>query len=153
MDDDDREFFDDARETPPAPVSLDVVRRNGVTVLTLEGELDVLTAPALRDRLDLELDHDRPCVVDLRAVTFIDSSALSALLGAQRRSAQQNLAFILVLGPPGSPVRRLIEIVMVKLDIRADLDTAIEAAQRREQPQTEPPEAPASGSRFGQLPG
>ena len=121
-------FYDTEPSAPPA-AAIGVVRRDGIAVLTLEGELDVYTASALRDRLAYELDTDRPCVVDLRRVSFIDSSILSALLAAQRRSAAQGLAFLVVLGDTTSPVRRLIEVAMVTMRTCNDLETAVAAAR------------------------
>lgn len=123
-------FYDAEADAPP-PAAIGVARRDGIAVLTLEGELDVFTASALRDRLAFELGMSRPCVVDLRQVSFIDSSILSALLAAQRRSAAQGLAFIVVLGDQASPVRRLIEVAMVTMRTCDDLETAVAAARPR----------------------
>jgi anti-sigma B factor antagonist len=121
--------FYDAEAGAPPPAAIGVVRRDGIAVLSLEGELDVYTASALRDRLAYELDVHRPCVIDLRRVSFIDSSILSALLAAQRRSAALGLAFVVVLGEERSPVRRLIEVAMVTMRTCDDLDEAIDAAR------------------------
>ncbi|MFD3450887.1 STAS domain-containing protein [Streptomyces sp. NPDC058691] len=60
------------------------------TVVTLDGEVDVLTAPRVSAALDLLTGTDRPdIVVDLRPVDFIDCSGLSALVRARRRAEQQ----------------------------------------------------------------
>ena len=59
--------------------------------ITLEGELDIATAPALESALrDSRTAMRRPerRVVDLRGLTFMDSSGLRAILsanGAARR--------------------------------------------------------------------
>jgi len=56
-------------------------------VVTLRGEIDAFDAPTLR--LDLrrliEDEGASTLIVDLAAVTFLDSSALGALVGALRR--------------------------------------------------------------------
>lgn len=51
-------------------------------VVHVAGEIDVYTAPALRERLDQEIErgqHD--LVVDLSDVTFMDSTGLGVLVG------------------------------------------------------------------------
>lgn len=52
------------------------------TVVHVSGEIDVYTVPALRERLDAEIEqghHD--LVVDLGGVTFMDSTGLGVLVG------------------------------------------------------------------------
>ncbi len=59
-------------------------------VLTLEGEVDVYTAPALKEKL---VDNiERGCsnvLVDMERVTFIDSSGLGVLVSALRRARER----------------------------------------------------------------
>lgn len=58
--------------------------RDGSSVVSPQGEVDVATAPALRDHLARVIERDRgPVVVDLAAVTFIDSTGLGVLIGAR----------------------------------------------------------------------
>jgi anti-anti-sigma factor len=55
-------------------------------VIVAAGELDVATAPALRERLHLAVESGvSRLVLDLSAVTFIDSLSLAAVVGAKRR--------------------------------------------------------------------
>jgi anti-sigma B factor antagonist len=56
------------------------------TVLEIGGEIDVYTAPTLRERL-LEMVNagERRVVVDLGKVEFLDSTGLGVLVGAHRR--------------------------------------------------------------------
>lgn len=57
------------------------------TVLEVGGEIDVYTAPALRDRLGQLADSGvRHIVVDLSAVEFLDSTGLGVLVGALKRA-------------------------------------------------------------------
>jgi anti-sigma B factor antagonist len=66
------------------------------TVIAPEGELDVATAPRLREQLSEAIDAgaDR-LVVDLREVTFIDSVALAVLLQAHRRVEPGHMAVVI----------------------------------------------------------
>ena len=55
----------------------------GVPVVAVAGEIDVATAPALRDRLQAQVHSGASTVVvDLLQVTFLDSTALGVLVGA-----------------------------------------------------------------------
>jgi anti-sigma B factor antagonist len=51
------------------------------TLLDVAGELDIATAPELRDRLTTAIERGATgIVVDLRDVTFMDSVAMAAIL-------------------------------------------------------------------------
>jgi anti-sigma B factor antagonist len=55
---------------------------DGRTVVQVVGEIDVYTAPQLRERLDAEIDAGRyDLVVDLSGVSFMDSTGLGVLVG------------------------------------------------------------------------
>jgi anti-sigma B factor antagonist len=58
----------------------------GIPVITVIGEIDVATAPQLRESLHGIIAEGRATVVlDLLAVTFIDSTALGVLVGGLKR--------------------------------------------------------------------
>jgi anti-sigma B factor antagonist len=68
-----------------------IVRRDlddRTSVIAVEGDLDLSTAPRLKSMLidALESGHDK-LVVDLSLATFMDSTALSVLVGINRRLA------------------------------------------------------------------
>ena len=80
-------------------MELDIkVDKDGATcVVTLEGEIDVYTAPRLKDALVEAIEAG--CVdviVDLEGVAFIDSSGLGVLVGALRRAKEHSGAVRLV---------------------------------------------------------
>jgi len=55
-------------------------------VVTVAGELDVATAPALRNELDrISAEGATDTVVDLLAVSFVDSVGLGILIAASKR--------------------------------------------------------------------
>jgi anti-sigma B factor antagonist len=58
----------------------------GVPVISVIGEIDVATAPQLRECLHSVIARGQTTVVlDLLAVTFLDSTALGVLVGALKR--------------------------------------------------------------------
>jgi anti-sigma B factor antagonist len=60
--------------------------RTPFTVLAVSGEVDVYTAPRLRERLvDLVSQGHRQIVVDLEGVDFLDSTGLGVLVGGLKR--------------------------------------------------------------------
>jgi anti-sigma B factor antagonist len=69
-------------------------------VLRVGGEVDVYTAPRLRERVVKLLgDGVRHVVVDLREVDFLDSTGLGALVGSLKRLREQDGSLKLVAGP------------------------------------------------------
>jgi anti-sigma B factor antagonist len=60
--------------------------RSPYTVLSVKGEIDVYTAPRLREKLvELVSEGHRKVVVDLEAVDFLDSTGLGVLVGGLKR--------------------------------------------------------------------
>src|SRR4051812_23938635 len=58
----------------------------GWTVLSVDGELDIYAAPRLRERLiDLIAAGHHKFVIDMDAVSFIDSTGLGVIIGALKR--------------------------------------------------------------------
>jgi anti-anti-sigma factor len=77
-------------------LSVDTDRTDGRVAMALRGELDLGTVPQFRDRLaDAERDGTT-LVVDLRRVTFIDSSGIGELLGAHQRARRTGRRLVVV---------------------------------------------------------
>jgi anti-sigma B factor antagonist len=85
-----------------------IAEHGSALVLSLAGELDLYNAPALREALHGAVARSpERLVVDLAGVTFIDSTALGALVEA-RSKLRDGDAF--ALAAPGLEVRRALEI-------------------------------------------
>lgn len=67
-------------------LGLEVSESGESTVLTVRGEVDVYTAPRLREKLvELVAQRRYHIVVDLEAVDFLDSTGLGVLVGGLKR--------------------------------------------------------------------
>lgn len=81
-----------------------------VAVLALTGELDCTATAMLDERLlALAEQPSRRLVLDIRAVTFIDSTAIAAVMRAAGRLAAQNRRLTVICEHPN--VLRVLEIV------------------------------------------
>lgn len=82
-------------------VDLDTNAANGYVVVSVSGEVDVYTAPQLRERLVELIDQGRyHIVVDLSEVEFLDSTGLGVLVGGLRRSRNHDGDLALVCTQP-----------------------------------------------------
>ncbi|GAA2276158.1 MULTISPECIES: STAS domain-containing protein [Kitasatospora] len=88
----------------------DAVRDGRPTPLVVRvgGEIDVATAPRLRQRLAAALEAHREVVLDLSEVTFMDCSGLGVLV--QARNQADRCGRRLVLHGVGHPVARLLKL-------------------------------------------
>ncbi|MGL6279104.1 MAG: STAS domain-containing protein [Gaiella sp.] len=112
-----------------------------VGLLRLGGELDAYSAPDVRASIAaLFGSAPRRVVVDLSAVTFLDSTVLGLLVGALRRAREsgRDLAFVL----PGGPARRIFEITGLEQVFPAAALSDLEGAS---EVLAEPQHGPGSG--------
>jgi anti-sigma B factor antagonist len=78
-------------------LEINVTRRGDNCVVALEGEIDIYTAPRLRDALvEATAEQCANVIVDLEQVAFIDSSGLGVLVGALRRAKEREHTVVLV---------------------------------------------------------
>jgi anti-anti-sigma factor len=89
------------------PFAVEVQRHGDVAIAAPRGELDVATAPTLRAALD-KIKGARRLVLDLRSLSFIDSSGLHLLVALNQRA--QRDGFSLALVAPAPPVDRAIQV-------------------------------------------
>ncbi|MCW2633100.1 MAG: anti-anti-sigma factor [Pseudonocardia sp.] len=79
----------------------------GIRVMSVRGELDILTSPALVKRICLELAAGpRGLILDLSHVAFLGSSGISALLQTRDAAFRSNVPLRLVC-PSRSVLRPL----------------------------------------------
>jgi anti-sigma B factor antagonist len=99
----------------------------GGLVLTLSGELDAYDAPALRTSFaDAAAAAEGATVVlDLAAVTFLDSTALGSIVGLLRRVRERGGELRVVL--PETEARRIFELTSLdrSLDVRPSRSDAL----------------------------
>ncbi|MGW5371891.1 STAS domain-containing protein [Streptomyces sp. NPDC004009] len=108
------------------------VEQEGWTVLRVGGELDLITSPALRQRVhDVVAEGHHDLVLDLSEVFFCDSSGVGVLIAARRliRSCQGRLRLILPDrgAEDGSHVNRVLGALGVRrlFDVRPDVVSAV----------------------------
>lgn len=78
-------------------LGLDVTKRGGAAVVKVSGEVDVATAPRLREQIvSLVADGEQRIVCDLQAVDFLDSTGLGVLVGALKRTRSHGGDLVLV---------------------------------------------------------
>ena len=89
--------------------SIEIRHADGVVTVVATGELDLVTAPALRTALEqaVALMPDS-IVVGLATVTFVDSTGLGALVHGWRLASDQGIK--LTLRDASPPVRRVITV-------------------------------------------
>lgn len=78
-------------------------------IIALEGEVDVYTAPQLKQQMISLLEEGaREVVVDLSRVDYLDSTALGVLIGGLKRLREMDGNLALVC--PSPRIRRVFEI-------------------------------------------
>ena len=99
--------------------AVEVQRRKHVTIVQPRGELDLATVETLRNALDAAvaetlraaldgMEHGARLVLDLRGLSFIDSTGLHLLVALDQRA--QRDGFQLTLLAPAAPIDRAIQL-------------------------------------------
>jgi anti-anti-sigma factor len=107
------------RAAPPMP-PLDVTteQRGDQLRVALAGELDIVNAPNLEDKLAaIEADAADTLILDLRDLDFIDSTGLRALIAANERARSAGRRLVVVRG--AKAVDRLL--ALTQLDQRLEI--------------------------------
>jgi len=107
-----------------------VSERDGVAVLTVRGEIDVSTAPRLRQQLvEMASTGQDRVVLDLDAVDFLDSTGLGVLIGGLKRFRSLGGDLLLVCTRPR--ILKVFEITGLSgvLGLHDTVDGAVAAAR------------------------
>jgi anti-sigma B factor antagonist len=89
--------------------AVDTQIAEGAITLTLRGELDLVSVPALEQAMEGQAQQDVELIVlDLRGLEFMDSTGLHALLRITNSSHDSGRRFALIRGP--DQVHRLFEL-------------------------------------------
>lgn len=105
---------------------LEVSERSGWSVIEVGGEIDVATAPRLREQLiTLVNDKKYRIVVSLEGVDFIDSTGLGVLISGLKRARTHDGAFALVCTEPR--ILKVFEItgLLKVFDVHPSIDDAV----------------------------
>jgi anti-sigma B factor antagonist len=109
-------------------IELDHGAGDDVYVVAVSGELDLATVPELRSAFGAAAAGGSPVVLDVSNVSFIDSTALAALLRANDEIASSGAGMVVVC-PPGRAVRRLLSMTSLEDRLTLAPDRASARAQ------------------------
>lgn len=87
---------------------VEVERRDGVVVVSPFGEIDMATAHQVAQALRPGAATVETLVLDLRGVSFLDTSGLRVVVDARERADQDGFDLVLVRG--NRQIQRIIEI-------------------------------------------
>ena len=118
-------------------------QRPAVTIIT--GELDLQASRSLGQRLNEEVGAGvaaADIILDLSAVSFIDSSALGVIVQADQRLGRQGRGLALV-APDGSAAASFVEITHIDRSLRIGATRDEAEAKLVENPAPAPPPTPS----------
>jgi anti-anti-sigma factor len=90
--------------------------RGPYAVVSVNGELDIAAVDELRESVRLASELSDHVVVDLRAVRFMDTYALRALVELQREALGETRCSLHVI--PGGGVQRLLDVTAARPSLR-----------------------------------
>ena len=94
-------------QEPYPPFEVTAQRDDAVATVVVSGELDLATVPRLSATV-AEHGDARLLVLDLNAVTFIDSTGVRVLIEADRACAGSGSRLVVLAGD--GPVRRILDL-------------------------------------------
>jgi len=97
-------------DTPPTPgdaASFEVSELGTCIRITVRGELDAATVPALRDAArQLDLSRGHVLLLDLCGATLVDTAVVELVLGLHARATRHGCSLVVLVRPH---VRELLE--------------------------------------------
>jgi anti-anti-sigma factor len=109
--------------------NVEVGQSSDAAVVTVRGDVDLHSAPLLRDQLSALVDEGAPVIVlDLSDATFLDSMALGVILSVKKLLAAEQRRLEVVVPTP--EIRRIFEITMLDrvLDLHETQAEALRAS-------------------------
>ncbi len=105
-----------------------VTVHDGATVLTVAGEVDLATAPALETAIEGVLaDKAAPVlIIDLTGVSFLASAGMAALVAAHQRAGDATTIAVVADGPATSRQLKMTSLDQV-FSLYSTLDAALAA--------------------------
>jgi anti-sigma B factor antagonist len=118
-------FLDEERATMEFAVSQE--QRGGMPLLRVRGEVDIYTAPRLKEAVIAALNEGAQSLAfDLSGVGFLDSTGLQVLMSAKKRTAERG-GEVYLLGV-GGQIRRVFSLLSLEKIFRicreSDLPTS-----------------------------
>jgi anti-anti-sigma factor len=110
-------------EVYPSRLAVDVDRSDRRATLSLQGELDLETAPQFRERLAEAEAGAETVVIDLRDVTFIDSCGIGELVGAQQHAHREGRRLVVVKGE-GTEIDEMLHMAALDTTLETTADPA-----------------------------
>lgn len=102
------------------PFSTKVVREDGLTLIYVQGELDLATAERLRDAVEPHMGPDQTIVLDLSGVEFMDSACIAVLVQARGRLTGDGGS--LVLRNPSPVAHRILTLTGIEFILAEDAE-------------------------------
>jgi anti-sigma B factor antagonist len=90
------------------PFDVRAERREAGVVVVASGEIDLWSAPEVRAAMVANEARERRVVLDLREVTFMDSSGLGLIVEQQQRARRHGFRFAVAVDG-GSDAQRILE--------------------------------------------
>ena len=90
------------------PFDVRLERHEAGVVVVASGEIDLWSAPEVKAALADHGSRDSPVVLDLRAVTFMDSSGLGLIVESNQRARKYGFRFAVAVGD-ATDVHRILE--------------------------------------------
>jgi anti-sigma B factor antagonist len=111
-------------------LGVQVAERDGWAVVRAHGDLDLTTAPRLREHVvQIVTGGQAQIILDVEGVEFVDSTGLGVLVGLLKRARSQGGDLRLVSTRPS--LRKILELTALDraLPLAVDVSSAIEAGR------------------------
>jgi anti-sigma B factor antagonist len=121
-----------------------ITRHGEIEAIEAIGEFDLSNVEGLDDALQTALSRGpaASCLLDLSAVTFMDSTVLKALVRwSKETQVSEREGLAILVGDPDSPASKVLKLVGLaeRLPIFSSLDAAMAALQAGKKPRSERP--------------